>query len=107
MRRPRSRPAPCDEGPVGREPDRRWLFDPFVPARGAPPPTGAGDPEGEPATIPRASAPTDERAAEPRDCELAPGAGWRGFTHRAPGHAMTDPNKLALLTPGFDRRSGD
>jgi ornithine decarboxylase len=37
---------------------------------------------------------------------LSPGAAWHGFTHLAPGHAITDPNKLTLLTPGFDRRTG-
>ena len=26
--------------------------------------------------------------------------------HVAPGFAMTDPNKLTLLTPGFDRQTG-
>jgi ornithine decarboxylase len=50
--------------------------------------------------------PTDELAAERRYWELAPGAEWHGFTHVAPGYAMTDPNKLTILTPGFDRRTG-
>ena len=38
--------------------------------------------------------------------ELAPGAAWHGFTIVAPGFAITDPNKLTLLTPGFDRATG-
>ena len=49
---------------------------------------------------------TDELAADPRYWELAPGAAWHGFTHVAPGYAITDPNKLTLLTPGFDRGTG-
>ncbi|GJE61826.1 Orn/Lys/Arg decarboxylase N-terminal domain-containing protein [Methylobacterium trifolii] len=84
------------------DPARRWFFDPFVPdvtvgADGAP--------------VPWESVPTDVLAADPRHWELAPGAGWHGFTHvgveSAPGYAMTDPNKLTVLTPGFDRRTGD
>ena len=39
--------------------------------------------------------------------EPAPGAAWHGFDHLAPGYAITDPNKLTLLTPGFDRTSND
>jgi ornithine decarboxylase len=38
--------------------------------------------------------------------ELAPGAAWHGFDHLVPRYAITDPNKLTLLTPGFDRASG-
>jgi ornithine decarboxylase len=45
-------------------------------------------------------------AADARYWELAPGAGWHGFGHVAPGYAITDPNKLILLTPGFDRATG-
>ncbi len=36
-----------------------------------------------------------------------PGEKWHGFSHLMPGYAMTDPNKLTLLTPGFDRGTGD
>jgi ornithine decarboxylase len=39
--------------------------------------------------------------------ELAPGAAWHGYGHVAPGYAMADPLKLTLITPGFDRRTGD
>ena len=49
---------------------------------------------------------TDELATDPRYWELAPGAAWHGFSHMAPGFAITDPNKLTLLTPGFDRATG-
>ena len=50
--------------------------------------------------------PTDELAATPRHWELKPGARWHGFSHVAPGYAITDPNKLTVLTPGFDRHTG-
>jgi ornithine decarboxylase len=49
---------------------------------------------------------TDDLATTARYWELAPGARWHGFTHVAPGYAITDPNKLTLLTPGFDRDTG-
>jgi len=50
--------------------------------------------------------PTDRLANDPAMWELAPGAAWHGFRHLTPGYAITDPNKLTLLTPGFDRASG-
>ena len=31
---------------------------------------------------------------------------WSSFPNMAQGFAMTDPNKLTLLTPGFDRKTG-
>src|SRR6202022_1840909 len=50
--------------------------------------------------------PTDDLASNHRYWELAPAAPWHGFSHVAPGYAITDPNKLTLLTPGFDRATG-
>ena len=81
-----------------RDPKRRWFFDPFVPDTA----TGAGGAE-----VPWESLPTDELASDARHWELKPGAGWHGFTHVAPGYAITDPNKLTVLTPGFDRQTGE
>ena len=37
---------------------------------------------------------------------LRPGARWHGFTHLIDGYVMTDPNKLTLVTPGFDPETG-
>jgi len=51
--------------------------------------------------------PSDQLAASPHHWEFTPGARWHGFKHVArPGYAMTDPNKLTLLTPGFDPATG-
>jgi ornithine decarboxylase len=75
-----------------RDPARRWFFEAFVPDR-------VGQTAWE-------DVPTDELASHVRYWELAPGAGWHGFSHVAPGYAITDPNKLILLTPGFDRETG-
>jgi ornithine decarboxylase/arginine decarboxylase len=49
---------------------------------------------------------TNELASNPAHWQLAPEAPWHGFPNMAPGFAMTDPNKLTLLTPGFDRATG-
>jgi ornithine decarboxylase len=81
------------------DPDRCWFFDPFVPDTVPAPERAAG-------RIAWESVPTDLLASEPRYWELSPGAGWHGFTQLAAGYAMTDPNKLTLLTPGFNRPSG-
>jgi ornithine decarboxylase len=89
-----------------KDPARRWFFDSFVPDRVAPAATGHGSSAVELETVPWESVSTDELAADPRYWELAPGAAWHGFVHVAPAYAMTDPNKLTLLTPGFDRQTG-
>ena len=78
------------------DPARQWFFDPFVP--------DFVEHEGE--TVRWEDVPTDALASDARYWELAPGAAWHGFRHVSPGYAMTDPNKLTLLTPGFDRVTG-
>ena len=82
------------------EEHHRWFFDPFVPDLVSAP--GASE-----ELIPWEDVPTDLLASEPRYWELRPGATWHGFTRVADGYAMTDPNKLTLLTPGFDRSTGN
>ena len=79
-----------------RDPARRWFFEAFVPDRVS---VAGRDSTWE-------EVPTDALATDARYWELAPGARWHGFGHVAPGYAITDPNKLILLTPGFDRESG-
>ena len=51
--------------------------------------------------------PTDQLARHAQYWELSPGAAWHGFTYVEKGFAITDPCKLTLLTPGFDRKTGD
>jgi ornithine decarboxylase len=70
-------------------PEDAWFFDPFVPDKI----------DG----MPWEDVPTDELASNQAAWALAPGAAWHGFAGLVPGYAMTDPNKLTLLTPGFDR----
>ena len=50
--------------------------------------------------------PTDDLADNPAYWTFEPGAAWHGFRHVAPGYALTDPYKLTLITPGFDRATG-
>jgi ornithine decarboxylase len=83
-----------------KDPARRWFFEAFVPDR-----VSLSDAHGT-REVAWESVSTDDLAANARYWELAPGATWHGFTHVAPGHAITDPNKLILLTPGFDRETG-
>jgi ornithine decarboxylase len=81
------------------DPARRWFVDPFVPDTVRLSPDDEGD-------CPWEDVPTDLLASNARFWEITPGANWHGFRHVARGYAMTDPNKLTLLTPGFDRRTG-
>ncbi len=82
----------------GQDPDplRRWFFEPFVPAMT----THDGR------EIPWEDVPTDDLAVGARYWMMQPGETWHGFQHVAPDYAMTDPNKLTLLMPGFDRATG-
>jgi ornithine decarboxylase len=84
------------------DPARRWFPDPFVPHTVS----YQGPDDVEPRVIPWEEVPTDALVADPAYWELSPGADWHGFTRVAPGYAMTDPNKLTLLLPGFDRHTG-
>ena len=81
-----------------RDPARRWFFDAFVPDRVTVPGRNGGTAQ----ETAWEDVPTDELAGKARYWELAPGSAWHGFAHVAPGYAITDPNKLTLLTPGFE-----
>ena len=78
-----------------------WFFDPFVPDVVA-----IEDDAGKVTQSPWENAPTDELVSNAKYWALAPGASWHGFVNLAPDYAMTDPNKLTLLTPGVCRTSG-
>ena len=84
------------------DPARSWFFEPFVPDL-VMWPIEAETPRPTPWEL----VPTDDLAADPRYWMLNPNEAWHGFTHVAPGYAMTDPNKLTLLTPGIDRATGE
>ena len=84
-------------------PERRWFFEPFVPDRVAIPDVSS---PGAVHEVPWESVATDLLATNPAFWHLTPGGSWHGFEGMAAGFAMTDPNKLTLLTPGFDRATG-
>ena len=80
-----------------------WFFDPFVPdvvtVTGSPHTADLHDEPWE-------EVPTRVLLAEQQCWLLRPGARWHGFARLTGGYAMTDPNKLTLVTPGFDRETG-
>jgi ornithine decarboxylase len=81
-----------------------WFFDPFVPDVV----TVTGSPHTEDLhEVTWEDVPTEVLLAEPQCWLLRPGARWHGFTQVTDGYAMTDPNKLTLVTPGFNRKTGD
>jgi ornithine decarboxylase len=86
-----------------REPARRWFFDPFVPDRVFIPDVAR---EGGVHEVAWESVATDQLARHGQFWEIAPEATWHGFTHVEKGFAITDPCKLTLLTPGFNRKTG-
>jgi ornithine decarboxylase len=79
------------------DPERRWFFDPFVP----------DVVEHNGMETKWEDVPTDDLASRPQYWQLTPGEAWHGYRYIAPGYAMTDPNKLTVLTPGFDRLTGE
>ena len=86
-----------------KDPARRWFFDPFVPDRVEIPDVMK---QGAVHDVPWESISTDQLVRDARYWALAPGEAWHGFTQLEPGFAITDPAKLTLLTPGFDRKTG-
>jgi len=86
------------------DPARRWFFDPFVPDVVRLPDAAR---EGGVNEIAWEKVATDALASHSHFWEIAPGDRWHGFKFATPGFAITDPNKLTLLTPGFDRITGE
>jgi len=87
-----------------QDPARRWFFDPFVPDVVRLPDAAR---EGGVHEVAWESVSTDALASHAQFWEIAPGASWHGFKSAVPGFAITDPNKLTLLTPGFNRVTGE
>jgi ornithine decarboxylase len=89
---------------TGRGAEEKWFFDPFVPdvvtIRGS---KFTKDVVG----APWESIPTEVIKREQQCWNFHPGSKWHGYSGYADGYAMVDPNKLALLTPGIDRKTGE
>ena len=88
----------------GRGAEEQWFFDPFVPdvvtIRESPFTEDTTD-------APWESLPTAVIKREQQCWAFRPEATWHGYRGYADGYAMVDPNKLTLLTPGIDRRTGE
>jgi len=89
---------------AGRSADEKWFFDPFVPDTV----TIRGSKFTEDVTdMPWEDLPTEVIKREQQCWNFHPKSAWHGYKGYAEGYAMVDPNKLTLLTPGIDRRTGE
>ncbi len=88
----------------GRTDQEQWFFDPFVPdvvsIRDSKFTDDVTDAAWE-------DLPTDVIKREQQCWTFDPESTWHGYSGYVSGYAMVDPNKLMLLTPGIERKSGD
>lgn len=81
-----------------------WFFDPFVPdvvtIRGSQFTHDVIDQPWE-------DLPTEVIKREQQCWTFDPNGSWHGYGGYSNGYAMVDPNKLMLLTPGIDRKTGE
>ena len=89
---------------TGRSAEEQWFFDPFVPdvvtLRDSKFAKDAAD-------VPWEQLSTDVIKREQQCWNFHPKSAWHGYSGYADGYAMVDPNKLTLLTPGIDRKTGE
>ncbi|WP_442579354.1 ornithine decarboxylase [Mesorhizobium sp. ASY16-5R] len=88
----------------GRDEQDKWFFDPFVPDKVTIRKSAFTE---DVTDVPWESLPTDVLKREQQCWNFHPQARWHGYAGYVDGYAMVDPNKLALLTPGIDRTTGD
>jgi arginine/lysine/ornithine decarboxylase len=88
---------------TARDAQEQWFFDPFVPDRVSVRGSAFGP---DAIDVPWESLPTELIKREQQCWNFHPEASWHGYAGYAPAYAMVDPNKLMLLTPGIDRRTG-
>ena len=89
---------------AGRTPEEQWFFDPFVPDTV----TIRGSKLAKDATnVAWEDVPTDVLKYEQQCWTFDPKSSWHGYAGYADGYVMVDPNKLMLLTPGIDRKTGE
>jgi ornithine decarboxylase len=89
---------------IGKSSDEKWFFDPFVPDVVT---IRASRFTDDVTDSPWEDVPTDVIKREQQCWNFHPRSAWHGYTGYADGYAMVDPNKLALLTPGIDRKTGE
>jgi ornithine decarboxylase len=89
---------------TGQTAQEQWFFDPFVPdvvdIRNSNFMPDASNLAWE-------DIPTDVIKHEQQCWEFRPQATWHGYAGYADGYVMVDPNKLTLLTPGINRKTGE
>jgi ornithine decarboxylase len=86
------------------EAQEAWFFDPFVPDV-----VTIRDSKFTPDVVdqPWEELPTEVIKREQQCWSFDPHGSWHGYGGYSNGYAMVDPNKLMLLTPGIDRKSGE
>ena len=89
---------------TGRSNEEKWFFDPFVPdlvsIHRSPFMHDVTD-------IAWEDLPTEVLKREQQCWVFQPESTWHGYSGFADDYAMVDPNKLTLLTPGIDRKTGE
>jgi arginine/lysine/ornithine decarboxylase len=88
----------------GKTTAEQWFFDPFVPDTVS---ITSSEFTDNVENVAWESLPTEVLKREQQCWQFDPSAKWHGYVGFADGYAMVDPNKLMLLTPGIDRRTGD
>ncbi len=89
---------------TGRSGEEKWFFDPFVPDVV----TIKGSKFTKDATsVAWEDLPTEVLKREQQCWTFDPKSTWHGYSGYSDGYVMVDPNKLMLLTPGIDRRTGE
>src|SRR4030095_12149272 len=89
---------------TGRSDQEKWFFDPFVPDVVTIRSSRFSDDLTE---VAWEDIPTEVIKREQQCWNFHPRSAWHGYAGYAEGYAMVDPNKLTLLTPGIDRRTGE
>lgn len=89
---------------TGKGPEEQWFFDPFVPdvvsIKNSKHTADTTNKRWE-------DIPTEVIKYEQQCWNFHPDSTWHGYKGYAEDYAMVDPNKLALLTPGIDRQTGE
>jgi arginine/lysine/ornithine decarboxylase len=89
---------------VGQSHEDKWFFDPFVPDVVT---IRNSKFTHDVTEIPWEDLPTAVLKREQQCWTFNPHDKWHGYAKYAENYAMVDPNKLTLLTPGIDRRTGE
>jgi arginine/lysine/ornithine decarboxylase len=89
---------------LGRDAQEKWFFDPFVPDVVS---IQGSKHTKDVSSVPWESLPTEVIKREQQCWAFDPKNPWHGYSGYSDGYAMVDPNKLMLLTPGIDRKTGE